>query len=82
MNVSVLMRAEQVLHRDCPQGLFPAGWGVRGARSARTNRSRKCFGQRYAMVGDWGKARLVLSERWKMWWYCPVILLREGRVGD
>ena len=40
LNVSVVMRAEQVLQHDHPHGVLPGGWVVRGARSARTNRSQ------------------------------------------
>ena len=56
VNMSVVIRAGQILHCDLPQGVLPGGWFARGARSARTSRSRKFFGRRYAMVEVWGKA--------------------------
>ena len=63
VNLSVVIRAGQVLDSDRPQGVLPGGWVARGASSARTSKSRKFFGQRYAMMGGWGKACLVLSDR-------------------
>ena len=82
VNLSVVIRAGQVLHRDRPQGVLPGGgWVAQGARSARTSKSHKFFRRWYAMMGGWGKACLVLSDRLRMWWCCRVILLREGRVG-
>ena len=68
VKVSEVTSMEQVLHLDLPQGAFPGVAREGGVSSARTRRSRRLLGRRYAMRGGDGMALLILLESWSRGW--------------